>query len=237
MRKWLPGRSSAPDPATRVVHQVASWCLGYPDEQLRERLPMLRAALAEHPGSEAAEELLPLLDHLASGSVEDLQHEYVDVFDLSRRHTLHLSYWTDGDTRRRGEVLGRFKTVYREGGFLVDTGGELPDHLPMVLEFAAVVDPVAGTDLLQQYRASIELIRLALLDRGTPYAAALVAVCATLPGDSPADRNGAMALAPCGPPPAETVGLEPFDPRLLPVLDDQAAGPRSMGQPAAGGRR
>ena len=160
------------------------------------------------------------VDDDAAAFLRELERQYVDVFDLSRRNALYLSYWTDGDTRRRGDVLARFKAAYRASGFVVDTHGELPDHLPMVLEFAAVADPVAGEELLQDYRASLELVRLALVDRGSPYADALVAVCATLPGPSPADRAAAMALA--GPPPTEQVGLEPFDPRLLPLAGDLA---------------
>ena len=207
-------------PDHRVVRQVASWCLDYPTEELVERLPQLRAALEEAPASPAVDALLRLVGHLGRQPLDALQREYVDTFDLHRQCTLYLSYWTDGDTRRRGEVLARFKAAYRASGFLVDTHGELPDHLPMVLEFAAVADPAAGEALLQDYRASSELVRLALLDRGAPYADPRVAVCATLPGPSPADRAAAMALA--GPPPTEQVGLEPFDPRLLPLADDRS---------------
>jgi nitrate reductase molybdenum cofactor assembly chaperone NarJ/NarW len=206
-------RSSGP---FRVVYQVASWCLDYPDAALVDRLPQLRAALDEQPSVDSTRRLGTLVDHLAIGRLADLQQQYVDLFDLSREHTLHLSYWTDGDTRRRGEVLGRFKAAYRAGGFLVDTGGELPDYLPMVLEFAALVDLEAGRDLLQQYRASLELLRLALLEAGTPYADGVVAVCRTLPGASPADRAAVTAMV-GGPPPAETVGLDPYDARLLPL--------------------
>jgi nitrate reductase molybdenum cofactor assembly chaperone NarJ/NarW len=210
-------RSSGP---TRVVYQIASWCLDYPSEALVDRLQQLRDALDEQPDSAAIRQLGPLVDYLgdqvAHGRLAELQQHYVDVFDLSRKRALHLSYWTDGDTRRRGEVLARFKADYRAGGFLVDTGGELPDYLPMVLEFAAVVDLDAGRAMLQQYRASVELLRLALLDAETPYAAAVTAVCATLPGPSPADRAAVMAMA-GGPPPTEFVGLEPYDPRLLPL--------------------
>lgn len=190
----------------RVVHQVASWCLDYPDAALAERLPQLGAALAEQPPSDAVTQLSALVDHLAGRPLADLQRDYVDVFDLSRERALHLSYWTDGDTRRRGEVLARFKAAYRASGFLVDLRGELPDHLPTVLEFAAVADPAAGVTLLQEYRASLELLRFALLDLGTPYAGGVAAVCATLPGESPPDRAAVHAQA--GPPPVETVGLE-----------------------------
>ncbi|MFS3127294.1 nitrate reductase molybdenum cofactor assembly chaperone [Nocardioides sp. Bht2] len=201
----------------RVLHQVAAWCLSYPDEQLLDQLPLLQAALGEIAVDDRG--LSDLLELLGRRPLEDSQRAYVELFDLDRKHALHLSYWTDGDTRRRGEALAGFKSVYRDSGFLVRTGGELPDHLCLVLEFAAVVDPEAGSALLQQYRASLELLRLGLIEAGSPYAAALSAVCSTLPGASPTDRAAAMALH--GPPPTETVGLEPFDPRLLPMLDTE----------------
>jgi nitrate reductase delta subunit len=198
-----------------AVRQFCSWCLSYPDEQLLGRRELLRAVLAELPAGDREQRLANFLDHLDRTPLDRLQNDYVEIFDLARTQTLYLSYWTDGDTRRRGEVLARFKQHYRDSGFLVDTHGELPDHLPLVLEYAAVADPDGGTNLLQEFRASLELIRLALVDRGSPYAALLEAVCSTLPGASPSDRAGAMRLA--GPPPAEAVGLEPYGRPLIPV--------------------
>ena len=202
--------------ATRVIHQVSSWCLSYPDDEFCDRLPMLRAAVGELRPGKARDCLERFLEHIAGQEVESLRTTYVDVFDMSRKHALHLSYWTDGDTRRRGEVLGEFKKHFRGSGFLVDTGGELPDFLPMVLEYAAVADPVDGAELLQSYRASIELLRIALTEIESPYAQVLVAICSTLPGASPADRNAVMRMVGAEPP-TETVGLEPYDPRLLPL--------------------
>ena len=202
----------------RVVHLVAARCLDYPRDELVSSVPTLLEALAEQGDSPGARELRPLVEHLGSAPLAELQRSYVDTFDLSRKHALYLSYWTDGDTRRRGEVLGRFKTAYRSSGFLVHTHGELPDYLPMVLEFAACADADAGSALLQEYRASIELLRIALQEKKSPYAAAAAAVCATLPGESPADRAAVMAMVGMsGPHPTETVGLEPYDPRLLPL--------------------
>jgi nitrate reductase delta subunit len=210
-----PLRRRQPDP--RVVYQVASWCLDYPTATLVERLPLFADALAEQAGSPGAAELGGLVAHVGSTPLERLQHAYVDVFDLSRKHALYLSYWTDGDTRRRGEVLGRFKAAYRRSGFLVDTHGELPDYLPMVLEFAACADLAGGRELLQAYRASLELLRISLQERPSPYAGALLAVCATLPGESPRTRAAVQAMVDAGSPPVESVGLDAYDSRLLPV--------------------
>lgn len=196
---------------TRVIRQAASYLLAYPDQELLDRVPLLRTALAE----QRVRDLDAFLEHVERTPLAELERQYVEVFDLSRRHALYLSYWTDGDTRRRGEVLGRFKAAYRDSGFLVDTSGELPDYLPMVLEYAAVADPGGGEALLREYRPSLELLRLGLEKDGTPYAAVVAAVCATLPGASPKDRAAVQAMA--GGPPVESVGLEPYDPRLLPM--------------------
>ncbi|GAA5012556.1 nitrate reductase molybdenum cofactor assembly chaperone [Streptomyces siamensis] len=178
-----------------VLYQAAAYCLSYPDETFRERLGLLRAA---------APELAEFLGHAAAEPAQDLAAHYVQVFDFKNRHSLYLSWWRDGDTRRRGMSLVRFKQVYREHG-MEFTGEELPDFLPAVLEFSAH----AGPFLLREHRAGLELLRLALTDFGTPYASVLDAVCATLPGPSPKDRAEALALARSGPP-REEVGLEPF---------------------------
>ena len=211
MRRRAAGVRRDAGRGARVVRQAASWCLEYPDAGLVERVPLLRAALAE----EGVTDLGPFLDELERMPLGDLQRRYVDVFDLSRKHALYLSYWTDGDTRRRGEVLAGFKQRYRDSGFLVDTRGELPDFLPLVLEFAAIADPEAGEALLREYRPSLELLRIGLVEDGTPYAGVVAAVCATLPGPSPADRAAVQAMV--DGPPTESVGLEPYDPRLLPM--------------------
>lgn len=204
--------------STRIVHQCASWVLSYPHDDVIEALPGLAEALREQRPTVAVRELLEVVEQLLRMPAEQLRHDYVETFDMTRRHALHLSYWTEGDTRRRGEVLGAFKQVYRDSGQVVRLGGELPDHLPVVLEFAAVVDPETGTALLQKYRASLELLRIELEDDRSPWAGAVRAVCATLPGASPRNRTEAMALA--GPvQPVESVGLEPYDPRLLPLAE------------------
>lgn len=204
---------------TQVLYLAASICLDYPDEALLAGVPVLRAALSEHPGlGDAFEAVLDQFESVIQGvaPLSDLQASYVQEFDLSRRHALHLSYWTDGDTRRRGEVLAGFKHQYRRAGMLVDTHGELPDYLPMVLEYAALADPEAGRELLIRYRPSLEMLRLALLEDKLQHAHILAAICASLPGKSPADRQAIMQMAGLGPP-TETVGLDAQDPRLLPL--------------------
>ena len=190
----------------QVVYQAASLLLSYPDEQLLERLEVLRGAL-EEAGFLA--DFAPTLAHLANQPLVDSQAFHVAEFDTSRRHALHLSYWTDGDTRRRGEVLAGIKQVYRDSGLLVDLGGELPDHLPLVLEFAALGDPQCGFELLTRYRPSLELLRMQLEKDDLPQAGIVRAVCATLPGKAPTTRAEVQAMVDAAMP-QETVGLPSF---------------------------
>lgn len=200
--------------SSRIIHQAASLCLSYPDDFVLDSSRLVETALKESAPRTAAS-FAPLFAWWATTPASDVQAVYVDTFDMSRRHALYLSYWTDGDTRRRGAVLADLKRRYREAGHELDGTGELPDYLPLVLEFARYA-PREGTDLLQEYRPSLELIRIALAERGSPYAGVVTAVCDTLPGRSPADRQQAMAMAAAGPP-RESVGLDAHDPRLLPL--------------------
>lgn len=215
-----PGVHADPDPRrSAVVRQAGAVLLGYPDRELIELLPLLGSALEEvgAPVAEAEE----LFTWLTARPLEQVQADYVQEFDLSRRHSLHLTYWTDGDTRRRGEALTAFKQVYRAHGAELDDT-ELPDYLPLVLEFAAKVSPEDGYELLQRYRPSLELLRLALRDDRLPHTGVVALVCSTLPGVSPQDRDAVMRMAGYGPP-AESVGLDPYDPRLLPLTDRNQA--------------
>jgi nitrate reductase delta subunit len=197
-----------------VIYQAASVCLSYPDDAVLGSAPLIAAALRES-APKAAASFAPLLTWWEQTPTQQVREAYVETFDMSKRHALYLSYWTDGDTRRRGMVLADLKQRYRDAGLAVSGTGELPDYVPLVLEFARH-RPGEGAALMQEYRASLELIRIALAERGSPYAEVVASVCATLPGRSPADRQQAMALAAAGPP-TESVGLEPYDPRLLPL--------------------
>jgi nitrate reductase delta subunit len=178
---------------------AAALVLSYPDQDLLDQLDTIESALAATP-YEAL--FAPVFDHLRrppearpdepSSVLARCQSYHVAEFDLSRKHAMHLTYWTDGDTRRRGNVLAEIKQVYRDSGLLVDTGGELPDYLPMVLEFAAT-DPQRGLELLERFRASVELIRLGLAADNLPHAGVLEAVCDLLPGESPQTRAEVQA--------------------------------------------
>ncbi len=186
-----------------IVYQAANLLLVYPTEELISRLDMLREALRD-TGFEHHFE--PWLSKLETTPLSELQSDYVQEFDLSRRHSLHLSYWSAGDTRRRGMELLGYKDAFKASGVDLTGNGELPDFLPAILEFAACIDEDAGYDLLQLHRAEIEMLRLSVTDDDLFQAGVLTAVCATLPGTSPVTRDDARAMLQVSENP-EAVGL------------------------------
>jgi nitrate reductase molybdenum cofactor assembly chaperone NarJ/NarW len=225
---WLGRRNKAetcPDlsdeHAQRVVWRIAALLLDYPTQQTLGMLDDLHAAAGALPAP-AGPALVSFLADIRRRPPLELAAHYVETFDLRRRHCLHLSYYAYGDTRKRGMALLRFKHAYRAAG--VELGDhELPDHLAVVLEFAATVDSVAGRRLLVEYRPVVELLRLSLHDTGSPYLAVLDAVCATLPELNAADRRRVAELATQGPP-AEEVGLETYG--IDPMMQEQLEGRR-----------
>ena len=190
--------------ATRLA---CSWLLAYPDGVLLDRLDGLAAAVAELP-EPVRLPISKFLAHLDGTPVVDVQRHFVEIFDMKRRACPFLTYWTNGDTRNRGVAIVRFKQAYAEAGFTLGNE-ELPDHLAVVLEFAAVGDRVTGDALLAEHAAPIGLLREALHDLGSVYAHVLDAVVATLPELTPDVVARMTELAVSGPP-VEDVGLEPF---------------------------
>jgi nitrate reductase molybdenum cofactor assembly chaperone NarJ/NarW len=202
--------------------QAQSLLLGYPDDELIARLPLLRRVAAGLDGPVGAP-LLRVLDHLAGTPQAELAAEYVATFDHRRRCCLFLTYYAYGDTRRRGMALLELKQAYAAAGLRL-TDDELPDHLAVMLEYAAV-DPAAGADLLSRHRAGLELLRLALREGRSPWTGVLDSISATLPPLHGDERVAVARLAAEGPP-GEQVGLAPFAPPeyMPPPRDRQPQG-------------
>ncbi|WP_017614030.1 nitrate reductase molybdenum cofactor assembly chaperone [Nocardiopsis salina] len=196
---WLgAGRAVRRAHRRAVTHQAASVLLGYPDEGFFERLPMATRAVAELPRGTVRAALMEFCDHAASTPELELCRHYAEVFDVRRSRALNMTYYTDGDTRR-GRALAEVERVYHEAGWEVSTR-ELPDHLAVILEFAARGDNEAGQDLLLRFRPGLELLAEALREHGTPYTRVVDAVAQTLPVQNTADREAVQRSAVQGPP-------------------------------------
>lgn len=135
------------------------------------------------------------------------------TFDSRRRCSLSLTYFAEGDTRKRSMAQLRFRQVYRAAGVRLG-GREVPDHLTVLLEFGATVDLPAAQRLLGDYRAELESLLLALRDLGSPWADVVEAVSRTLPPLRDDGRHAVRTLAAVGPP-REEVGLTPLRALIL----------------------
>lgn len=205
---------------------IASTLLLYPDEEFMAKRKELES-IVKKLDAPWGEPLLEFFETTWTMTLAELQRHYVEIFDMRRRCSLFLTSWTHGDTRNRGMALIYFKEIYKDAGITM-TEEELPDHLAVVLEFAALVDPVEGNLLLGEHRAPIELIRDALHSAKSLYAHVLDAVVATLPPMTPEIEERARALALSGPPQefvglsgAVSVALEPFS--VIPALEKEGA--------------
>ena len=208
--------------------QCASILLDYPDPGQDDRLPAVRAAVAAHP--ELSARFGPFLDWRDASDLPHIQAEYVETFDNRRRCNLFLTYFAHGDTRKRGLALLRFKQTYLAAGVSPDPA-ELPDHLALVLEFGATVDRDAGRQLLLDHRAGLEVLRLSLVDLGSPWASVVAAVCATLPPLHGNEWDAIRKLAADGPP-EEEVGLTPYGtPGFDAAVTGQTSGPVDLPMP------
>jgi nitrate reductase delta subunit len=199
--------NEVPDrPAWRAVAaRAASLLLRYPDAELVAALPTIVDALDGLPDGVAGP-LRRVAEHRAATDPGELQSSYVELFDFRRRCCLHLTYYTEGDTRRRGEALAGFAAEYRLAGLAIEDG-ELPDYLPAVLDLAAQDE--SGWRLLREHRVALDLLVESLVAAGSVYEYAVRAVLAMLPPPGPADLVAAVRLARTGPP-QEQVGLEPY---------------------------
>jgi nitrate reductase delta subunit len=188
--------------------QAQSLLLGYPDDELLARLDLLRQ-VADTLDEPVGGPLRRFLDHVGRTPLPELAADYVATFDHRKRCCLFLTYYAHGDTRKRGMALLALKQTYAAAGLRL-TDDELPDHLAVVLEYAAT-SAQTGAALLIEHRAGLELLRLALADAGSPWAGVLDSVSATLPPLRGDQREAVARLAAQGPP-EEQVGLAPFAP-------------------------
>lgn len=198
----------------RALLMATSIMLDYPTERTKELLPTITAELSQHD-STAARALTKLCAWLQDTDLISLQEHYVRIFDQKRRCALGLTYYTHGDTRMRGQALARMREILQAAGFEL-VRGELPDHLPMLLEFAALDDTEIAVDLLSANYQGLAVIQAALEKFSSPYALALEATLALLPEPTEAAKAAFTRLIQQGPP-TELVGIGDLTATPLPL--------------------
>lgn len=157
--------------------RALSALLSYPTADLQAAAPEIRGLLRAEglfPGAQLAA-MEPLLRGLQAGDLFDLQETYVLLFDRARSLSLNLFEHVHGESRDRGGAMVDLLDTYRAGGFDL-TGAELPDHLPVVLEFLSTQTRAVAAGILADAGPILVALADRLGRRETPYAAVLAAL-------------------------------------------------------------
>ncbi|MGM9488434.1 nitrate reductase molybdenum cofactor assembly chaperone [Ideonella sp. YS5] len=169
--------SHRPGHHQRLTLRALAALLGYPGAELREALPAIVTVLHTERMLKPARlaEIAALARQLGAMDPFEAEGRYVDTFDRGRATSLHLFEHVHGDSRERGPALVDLGQTYERAG-LVLQGEELPDHLPVVLEYASTQPDAAAREFLAEMAHILTAIFSALLQRESPYASVIAAV-------------------------------------------------------------
>ena len=157
--------------------RVLALLLGYPDAELRGHLPDLRAALHAERALSASRlaELDALIATLGRKAVLEVESDYVELFDRGRATSLHLFEHVHGDSRDRGPAMIDLTKTYEQAGLFLGEN-EMPDFVPVVLEFTSTLEPRQAREFLGEMAHIFNAIFAALQKRESPYACVLGAL-------------------------------------------------------------
>lgn len=157
--------------------KALSLVLSYPTRELQQAMPEIGAVLASDSRLTAAarRDLRPLVNALGTQDIYDLEEQYVLLFDRSRTLSLNLFEHVHGESRDRGGAMVSLVEMYREAGF-DPVSSELPDHLPVLLEFLSTRPFAEGQDTLADAAHILDALSERLARRDSPYAAVFAAL-------------------------------------------------------------
>ncbi|WP_279100226.1 nitrate reductase molybdenum cofactor assembly chaperone [Bartonella apis] len=188
--------------------KIISLLLSYPEEELQQSGNLIRATLDQLSDLDASEivGLKSLVSAISDRDIYEVQEDYVLLFDRTRSLSLHLFEHVYGENRDRGQAMVDLKDMYDQAGFEIDVH-EMPDYLPMFLEFLSTRSDEEARHLLGETLHIISAIRQRLQKRGSVYAAAFVAL------ESLSGKRADEALT------AEIINRKEDDPNDLEALD------------------
>lgn len=177
--------------------KVLSALLSYPTQALLEAGGELKEIVAREGllAADAIAGLNDFIDRLSAMDVVEAQEAYVDLFDRSRALSLHLFEHVHGESRDRGQAMVDLMQLYAAAGFET-TASELPDYLPLFLEFASMRPPQEAVELISQPAHVIAALHERLKRRNAPYAAATAALIALAHAEIDADTLSRLMAEP-----------------------------------------
>ena len=197
-----------------IVYRALGALLVYPEAELQAAIPELARTLASEP--DVLRGVQPLLAQLAEGELIELQQGYVQLFDRNPSHSLHLFEHIHGEDRARGQAMVDLIDEYRQHGF-EPVADELPDYVPLFLEFLSLCDADEAARLLGDAVHVLAHVAKKLADSGSAYAGVLDALVwlspvAPEPLTVPPIRDMDEALETFGP------GVDGVEPLLKPAM-------------------
>lgn len=172
-----------------LIFKAFSALLSYPAPEIRQALPEIADVVRASPllGAGEREELFALIEEIGEGDQLEAEERYVDLFDRGRALSLNLFEHLHGDGRDRGAAMVELKALYSSAGFELSVS-ELPDYLPVVLEYLSLRDMAEARDMLSDCAHILATIARSLIARESRYAAVLQALL-VIGGEKPVEAG------------------------------------------------
>lgn len=171
------------------TYKALSALLSYPTQEIKDAADDIHRVLVEEAlaPDRALRQISPLIDEYKTLDLYELQERYVFLFDRTRSLSLHLFEHVHGESRDRGQAMVDLKSLYAEGGLEIDAS-ELPDFLPLFLEYLSTRPAEEARVLLAEPLSVLVALKERLAKRKTPYAA-IFRFLETIAGRKPSDRE------------------------------------------------
>jgi nitrate reductase molybdenum cofactor assembly chaperone NarJ/NarW len=178
-----------------IVLRALGALLSYPRAEVRQALSDIADAISASQliASRQREDLLVLIDELRAGNLLEVEERYVELFDRGRAASLHLFEHLHGEGRDRGQAMVDLKRLYEGAGYELSSR-ELPDYLPVVLEYLSCRDLRETRELLGDCAHILRRIGQSLVARGSGYAAVLQTLL-VIAGEDPIDVAAVPRIA------------------------------------------
>lgn len=173
------------------TYKILSLLLSYPSKELQAFLPEVEAELNSESllNDQSRSEVALFVKHYYAADLTDWQAEYVQLFDYSRSASLHLFEHIKGDSKDRGQAMVDMMEFYKEYDLEMDSN-ELPDYIPLFLEFLSILTVEQAAELLAEPVHIIHRVYMALLEKENLYRhiiAAIVSLSAKQPDQKVTD--------------------------------------------------